>query len=110
MSRSTTPQAWDRHAVRVAVAQVQSLVEGFNRDLSGERFRQELETVLDEAFPAGGPGEADDRVALLLYAAAIVGAAGLSLADELALGRMDRAEVRSLVGEAINAWLDSSRV
>jgi hypothetical protein len=99
---------WDQHDVRVAVAQIQGLVDGFSRDLSGAGFRAELEKVVGEAFPAGAEPNPDGRVALLLYGAAIVGAAGLSLATELALGREDRDDVRAMIGDAVNAWLDSA--
>jgi hypothetical protein len=108
---SGIPQAWDPHAVRVAVAQVQSLADGFVSDLSGESFRTELEKVLTEAIePAAETGseELGNRIALLLYGAAIVGAAGLGLSAEL--GRTTRSEVRAMVGQAIDAWLESPLV
>jgi hypothetical protein len=99
MSRAPS---WDTHSIRVAVAQIQGLIEGFVSDVSGDGFRRELEKVTAEL----GSEEVGDRVGLLLYAAAIVGAAGFSLAAEL--GREGRGEVRAMAGEAVNTWLDAT--
>lgn len=98
--------SWDPHAVRLAFAQAQSLVDGFVDDLSSEGFRAELENVLGEAVGPLGSEELRDRVALLLYGAAILGAAGLALGAEL--GHKTRAEVRAMAGEAVNTWLDAA--
>jgi hypothetical protein len=100
--------SWDEHAVRLAFAQAQSLVDGFVSDLSTESFRVELEKVIAEAL---GPAEQSlsdelrDRVGLLLYGSAILGAAGLALGAEL--GGKTRADVRAMAGEAVNTWLDA---
>lgn len=102
-------QCSDPHAVRVAVATIQGLVDGFVSDLSGEGVRNELEKVVAETVGPERQADIDEvrrRVALLLYGAAIVGAAGFALAAEL--GRETRTEVRAMAGEALNTWLDSS--
>ena len=102
-----TQDSSDSHAVRVAVAQIQGLVDGFVRDSSGEGFRQELDRVIAEAidpYVHCGTDEIRRRVALLLYGAALVSAGGLALAAEL--GRETRTEVQAMVGQALDAWLD----
>jgi hypothetical protein len=98
---SSTP-TWDSHAIRVAVAQIQGLVDGFASDASGDGFRRELEAVIAES----GGEDLGERIAVLLYGAAIVGAAAQSLAAEL--GRADRTEVRAMAGDAVNTWLDAA--
>jgi hypothetical protein len=95
---SNVPQGWDPHAVRVAVARIQGLVDGFVSDFSGEGFRREVESVIGEAI------DSREDVALLLYGAAILGAASLALASEL--GRESQTEVRAMAGQAVNTWLD----
>lgn len=97
--------SWDSRSVRVAIAQVQSLVDGFVSDLSGDGFRAELDTVIDEALGSREQVSVDE-VRLLLYGAAIVGAAGFALAAEL--GRHDRVELRAMAGDAMNTWLDAA--
>jgi hypothetical protein len=98
---SSTP-LWESHDVRVAVAQIQGLVDGFASDASGDGFRRELEVVIAES----GDEDVGERVARLLYGAAIVGAAAQALAAEL--GRAHRTEVRAMTGDAVNTWLDLS--
>ena len=97
--------SWDTRSVRVAIAQVQSLVDGFVSDLSGDGFRAELDKVIGEALGTRDELRVEE-VRLLLYGAAIVGAAGFALAAEL--GRHDRADGRAMAGDAINTWLDGA--
>jgi hypothetical protein len=93
--------SWDNRSIRVAIAQIQSLVDGFVDD----RFRAELDVVIDEAL--GSRQEVPiEEVRLLLYGAAIVGAAGFALAAEL--GRHDRGELRAMAGDAMNTWVDAA--
>lgn len=97
---ASTNSPWDAHAVRVAVSQIQSLVDGFASDFTGDGFRDALASVTRELVTES----VDERVALLLYGAAVVGAASLSLAAEL--GRSTTADVRAATGQAVNTWLD----
>jgi hypothetical protein len=106
---ANTPHSWDPHAVRVAVAKIQGLVDGFVSDLSGEGVRNELGKVVEETIGLEGEAgieEVGRRVGLLFYGAAILGAAAFALAAEL--GRETRTEVRAMAGEALNTWLDIS--
>jgi hypothetical protein len=95
---SSLPQSWDPHAIRVAVARIQGLVDGFVSDFSGAGFRREVESVIGEAI------DSQEDIALLLYGAAILGAASLALASEL--GHESHTEVRAMTGQAVNTWLD----
>ena len=104
---TNSPKSWDPHEVRVAVAKIQGLVDEFASDLSGDGVRQELDKVVEETIGPAETGveEVGERVGLLLYGAAILGAAGFALAAEL--GRETGTEVRAMAGEALNTWLDS---
>jgi hypothetical protein len=104
---SDQPQAFDPRKVRIAYSQAQGLAVALGSDDEIVGYLAEVQRVVEEALePARDMAELSDRLADLLYGAALFGLLGIELGKQPAENGRSTEEALALMGDALNRWLD----